>query len=708
MSNPLTIAAEHKIRHDHQQRLAVVYVRQSTVHQVQHHQQSTQLQYGLVEHARRLGWPSEQVLVIDEDLGVSGASVEGRHGFQRLLSEVAFNHVGLILGVEMSRLARSCKDWYQLLELCALFRTLIADLDGLYDPTSYNDRLLLGLKGTMSEAELHILKQRMLQGALQKARRGELVSKVPIGYVRNATGEVQLDPDEQARCVVRLLFEQFGRLGSASAVLRWLVRHQVKLPVRQDTGPAKGSLEWRRPSLTTVRNLLTNPLYTGAYAYGRTCQNPTTRRVRNVSQRLRQDQWQVLLKDRYPAYITWEQFEQNGAQLAANQSAQESRGAVRVGRALLSGLLICGRCGFRMTTRYQGKASQPRYLCDRGRTLYGQSRCQSAAARVIDDEVVRLALLALAPASLDVSLAVAADVERQRGQLECHWQSRLERARYEVDRARRQYDAVEPENRLVARSLEQTWEERLRGLQQLEQECQRAKQAWSPLLSTTEREQIQRLSTDLPALWKAAQTTDAERKQILQQLIEQVSLNVEGDGEWVELRVRWAGGQQTYSRIRRPVAGTSQLSQWPELKDRLRTLKSSGLSSRQIADTLHAERFKPAKGARITAEVVRVWLSRYGLTTREAVGCDTATNEWTIPQLVDRYQLPVSTIYGWIRHGRVVARQITGPRSRWLLQATPEQLDLLIIQRRKRSSSADENGSEPISPVPQPVSRGVS
>ena len=209
MPHNLTLAADHKIRSEHQGRLAIVYVRQSTVHQVQHHQESTQLQYSLVEQARRLGWPQEQVLVIDEDLGVSGASVEGRLGFQRLLSEVAFNHVGLILGVEMSRLTRSCKDWYQLLELCALFRTLIADLDGLYDPTSYNDRLLLGLKGTMSEAELHILKQRMLQGALQKARRGELVSKVPIGYVRDAAGEVQLDPDEQARMVVRMVFGQF-------------------------------------------------------------------------------------------------------------------------------------------------------------------------------------------------------------------------------------------------------------------------------------------------------------------------------------------------------------------------------------------------------------------------------------------------------------------------------------------------------------------
>ena len=596
MPHNLTLAAEHKIRSEHQGRLAIVYVRQSTVHQVQHHQESTHLQYSLVEQARRLGWPQEQVLVIDEDLGVSGASVEGRLGFQRLLSEVAFNHVGLILGVEMSRLARSCKDWYQLLELCALFRTLIADLDGLYDPTNYNDRLLLGLKGTMSEAELHILKQRMLQGALQKAHRGELVSKVPIGYVRDAAGEVQLEPDEQARVVVRMVFEEFERLGSASAVLRQLARHQVKLPVRRDTGPGRGELEWRRPSLTTVRNMLTHPMYAGAYVYGRTCQNPTTRRIRDVPQRLPQDEWQVLLKDRYPAYITWHQFEQNVAQLADNRSATRSRGAVRQGRALLAGLLTCERCGFRMATRYQGKSSQPRYVCDTGRAVYGHDRCQSVAARVIDEEVVRLALLALAPASLDVSLEVAADIERHRAQLETHWKSRLERAKYDADRARRQYDAVEPENRLVVRTLEHAWEEQLRSLQQLEQEYRRFQQDQPRQLSPRECEQIRHLAADLPVLWQASDTTDEDRKQILRQVVEQVSVNVEGDGEWVEIRVHWAGGQQTYSRIRRPVARTSQLSRWSELKVRLKELKREGLVAGEIADQLHHEGFKPAQG----------------------------------------------------------------------------------------------------------------
>lgn len=708
MNNHLTTAAEQKIRPEHQGRLAVVYVRQSTVHQVQHHQESTQLQYGLVDQARRLGWPQEQILVIDEDLGLSGASAEGRRGFQRLLSEVAFNHVGLILGVEMSRLARSCKDWYQLLELCAMFRTLIGDLDGLYDPTSYNDRLLLGLKGTMSEAELHILKQRMLQGALQKARRGELVSKVPIGYVRNGAGDVELEPDQQARTVVQMIFEQFQRLGSASGLLRWLVRQGIKLPVRQDAGPDKGKLTWRRPSFCTLRNMLTHPMYAGAYVYGRTCQNPTTRQIRNLRQRVPSDRWQVLLRDRYPAYIAWEQFERNIAQLMENRSIGRSRGAVRRGRALLAGLLTCEHCGIRMITRYQGKASQPRYLCDGGRACYGHGRCQSVAARTLDDEIVRLALLALTPASLEVSLEVAADLERRRAQLDGHWQSRLERARYHVDRARRQYNAVEPENRLVARTLEQAWEDELRGLQQLEQEYRRFQQNQPGLLTAVESEQIRQLATDLPALWLAAQTTDEDRKQILRQVIERVIVTVEDGTEWVELRVHWAGGQQTYSRIRRPVAGTLQLSRWPELKRRLQELKSADLSAQEIADELHHQGFKPAKGARITAQVVRIWLSRFGLSSkRKPLAIETADSEWTIPQIIKRFQIPVATLHGWIRRGQVQARQVGGRGGRWIVKATPNELAALINNRKSPAKTADQENNRLGDVTKRTVSRGA-
>jgi DNA invertase Pin-like site-specific DNA recombinase len=337
---------DRKVEPRHRDRLALVYVRQSTAGQVQRHRESTPLQYGLVDRAVALGWRRPSVIVIDDDLGLSGSSADGRPGFQRLLGEVALDRVGLILGVEMSRLARSCRDWYRLLELCALFGTLICDLDGIYDPSCDNDRLLLGLKGTLSEAELHILRQRMRQGALQKARRGELVSKVPIGYVRTATGEVARDPDEQVRSFVDLAFDQFERIGSASGLLRWMVGRGLLTPVRADGGPDKGRLQWRRPCAATLRNMLVHPMYAGASVYGPSFQ-ARGRPRRGRPQRLPSDQWEVLLRDRYPAYISWEQYESNVARLAENRSLREARGPARQGRALLTGLVVCGRCGER-------------------------------------------------------------------------------------------------------------------------------------------------------------------------------------------------------------------------------------------------------------------------------------------------------------------------------------------------------------------------
>ena len=331
-----------KIQSHHLERLAVVYVRQSTVQQVLDHQESTRLQYGLVHRAEALGWSLERVLTIDDDLGKSGSSVEGRVGFQRLVTEVGLNHVGLILGVEMSRLARSSKDWHQLLEICALFGTLIADLDGIYDPSQYNDRLLLGLKGTMSEAELHILKQRMVQGKRHKAQRGELGFAVPIGYARRPCGEIRFDPDEQVQQVVKLIFRKFEELGTLNAVLRYLVSHQIQVGVRVLSGLNKGDLEWRRPNRPTLQNLLKNPTYAGAYAYGRSHFDPrkqTPGRPYTGYVVTPQPDWLVLIQDHHPVYISWEQYQQNLAQLKANQARADELGAVRPGVALLSGLL---------------------------------------------------------------------------------------------------------------------------------------------------------------------------------------------------------------------------------------------------------------------------------------------------------------------------------------------------------------------------------
>jgi DNA invertase Pin-like site-specific DNA recombinase len=684
--------SSHKILGRHHERLAVVYVRQSSLHQVQQNQESTQLQYGLVHTAERMGWPPERILVIDDDLGISGASSEGRSGFQRLLSEVALDHVGLILGVEMSRLARSCKDWYQLLELCALFGTLIGDLDGLYDPSSYNDRLLLGLKGTMSEAELHILQQRMHQGAMQKARRGELVNLVPAGYVRRPSGEVSLDPDEQVQAVVRVVFEQFERLGSVGAVLRYLLANRMQLPVRANSGPDKGTLQWRRPSKVTLRNMLRHPIYAGAYSYGRSCRDKQPGQKRKRHRWLPPDRWQVLLRDRYPAYITWQQYERNVAQLKDNQSRYESRGTVRQGAALLTGLVVCGRCGARMMTHHSGKSIQPRYACSSARVNYGDPDCQSLAARTVDEEVVRLALLALTPSALEVSLQVASDWQKERQQADAQWQHRLQRAQYEVDRARRQYNAVEPENRLVCRTLEAEWEQKLRAYRELHEDYERFLEAEPKLLTQAEQESIRRLAADLPALWHAATTTDADRKGILRQILDKVVIQIEGQSEWVEAWLHWAGGHETYTRFRRPVAKLTQLSDWPEIQQRISALKADGRTALEIAEQLNREgRTSPHLKA-FTATTIRAALSRCGLTpVRRGPGNNQlalAENEWFIPNLARELGIRRQVVYSWIRTGRLPARQVGGRQGRWIARVDPATLESLKATSEHHSPDA--------------------
>jgi DNA invertase Pin-like site-specific DNA recombinase len=436
-----------KILPRHLERLAVVYVRQSTMQQVLAHQESTRLQYGLVQRAGAWGWPEARVLVIDEDLGRSGTSAEGRQGFQRLVAEVGLNHVGAILGVEMSRLARSSKDWHQLLEICALFGTLIADLDGIYDPSQYNDRLLLGLKGTMSEAELHLLKQRMYQGTLQKARRGALSFALPIGYVHTPSGGIGDDPDEQVQSVVRLIFRKFEELGTLHALLRYLVQHDMQFGGRLQEGPATGTLKWRRPHCMPLQNMVKHPIYGGAYAYGRRQVDPRKKQPgRPSTGRVTRprDTYHVLLKEHVPAYITWAQYEQHRARLAANRARADMIGAVRHGPSLLAGLLVCGRCHCRMQVRYGGPRKLHSYTCNRLATNYGGDYCQYLPGEPVDAFVSQWVLTALEPAALTRSLEATARLEQERRDLDRLWQQRLERGAYEAERAARHYRLIEP------------------------------------------------------------------------------------------------------------------------------------------------------------------------------------------------------------------------------------------------------------------------
>ena len=684
-THSLRALASPKIQAAHYDRLAVVYVRQSHPQQVLRHQESTRLQYGLAEHAQALGWAPSHVLVIDEDLGKSADSMAGRTGFQRLVAEVSLAHVGIIFGLEMSRLARSNRDWHQLLEVCALFATLIGDLDGIYDPTDYNDRLLLGLKGAMSEAELHVLKQRMVAGKRAKAERGELGMPVPMGYVRRPSGEVVKDPDEQAQAVIALILEQFERLGTIHAVLRYLVQHQIRVPQRVRFGPSKGELVWRRPNRITLSNLLHHPIYAGAYVYGRRPTDPRRKQPgRPSTGRLvaKPEACQVLLHDRQPAYISWEQFERNRRQLEAN--TQASLGVIRHGPSLLSGLVVCGRCGCRMAAVYNNNGAGLRYNCSQEMVAYGGAMCQSLTGKPLDAWMSELVLQALEPAALEVSLEVAADVEAQRQRLHQQWAKRLERAAYEVDRAARQYHAVEPENRLVARTLERQWEEALEAEAQLKADHRRFVAEQPATLSRQEREAIRQLATDLPMLWDAETTTAADRQAIIRQLVERIVVTVQGDNEKVDLEIHWSGGYRTQAQRIRPVARLDQLSYYPELRARVAALHQQSLSRAAIAQQLNAEGWRPAKRREtFTAEMVGSLLARQGLRSSPSQPRSVArkTDEWTRSELAYTLDIPEATLYSWLCKGHLKARRDEGS-GQWLIWADASERKRLCLLRQ--------------------------
>ena len=680
-----------KIKAKHLNRKAIIYIRQSTLQQVQRHQESTRLQYGLADKAVLFGWLRSDIEVIDEDLGCSGSTMAGRQGFQRLVAEVGLDHVGLVLGLEMSRLSRSSRDWYQLLEVCAIFSTLIGDMDGIYDPSLYNDRLLLGLKGTMSEAELHILKQRMLEGKRAKARRGELGMPVAMGFVRQLSGLIVKDPDEQAQSVIERVFELFERKRTINGVLLELVSQQIQMPHRVASGLNKGDLVWRRPNRVTLSNLLHNPIYAGAYAYGRRPTDPrkkipgrpsTGRTVADMND------WEVLIKDHHSAYISWSHYERNVRQLQANTA--QSLGVARKGAALLSGLLICGRCGLRMAPHYAGQKGRFRYSCDRMKIDYGEASCQSLSGSSLDDCVVTFIFKALQPAALEISMAAAEDQAQERQKQQKQWLQRLERARFDAERAARQYHAVEPENRLVARTLERNWEELLAVELELKAQHEQFLRDQPTVLSKEERLAIQSLAQDIPALWKADTTTAMDRQTIVRQLIERILVTVVDNTEKVRVEIHWFGGHITHACLDRPVAKLEQLANYQAMMDRVKELQRQECPPTRIAQVLNSEGWKPPKRRETyNAPMVRVLLSRQGIrmgTPKQQLSREIAreADEWTLSELAQQLQMPEPTLYSWLRKGQINAKRVavTANRSLWIITANKQELERLHQLRR--------------------------
>lgn len=683
-----TCSLSAKVKSSHLARLAIVYVRQSTAQQVLNNRESTARQYALDRRAVQLGWPASSVVVIDEDQGRSGRTAEGRTGFADLLAQVALNRVGLLLGLEMSRLARSSADWHRLLDLCAIFQTLLADQDGVYDPTQYNDRLLLGLKGTMSEAEVHLLRNRMYEGLLNKARRGEVYSHPPIGYVKSPGGGLERDPDEQVRGVVRLVFEQFERHGTVCGLLRYLVQQQIRLPVRPHQRAQAGQLQWRRPNRVTLQSLLHHPIYAGFYRFGHRAVDPRKkvpgRPQSGRTYRAARD-CPVLLPDRVPAYIRPEQYWANQERLRQNRAG--GPGAPRHGPALLSGLLVCGRCGYRMVVNYNNAGHGPRYNCHRALVCYGAPECQSLSGGRLDALVAEQVLAALQPAALELHLAAAADVERQRLLLHRTWQQKLERAGYEADRAARQYGAVEPENRLVARELEKRWEEALHERARLDREYEAFCAERPARLTAAQRAEIRRLAGDIPRLWSAASTTPADRQRLVRMLIERIEVEVEGQSERVTVAITWSGGVVGRHELVRTVQRYEQLTNYPQLVARIDQLRTSGQSMEQVAATLNAEGFHPPKRVeRFTGGMVAGFLARArehaGARQGEAVAQALRGGEWLLGDLARHLGIPHPTLHHWRKAGWLRARKLPVPGGFWAVVATGAERRRLTRLRR--------------------------
>jgi hypothetical protein len=518
------------------------------------------------------------------------------------------------------------------------------------------------LTGTMSEAELHILRERMYQGRLNKARRGELVGRPPIGYVRLPSGEWAIDPDEEVQAVVRLIFDQFDRQPSLHAVLRYLVRHGIRIPVRPHCGPDRGRLEWRRPNRSTLSDLVRHPSYAGAYRYGYRQTDPRRKapgRPGSGKVTRRPQECLVLIRDRVPAYITWERFQANQERLAANRSRPGSPGAPRNGAALLGGLLRCGRCGRRMAVRYTGSNGLPWYACTGASAEYAGPLCQSAPGPVLDRLVASQIMAAVAPAALEASLAAVAEVERERAALARQWQLRRERARYESERAARQYQACEPENRLVARELERRWEEALKQQRQLEDDYGSWQRTAPARLTDDDERAIRSLAADIPAVWCAETTTPADRQRIARLLLERVTVVTDKASERVDVQLHWVGGLVRSHVVSRPVTRYDLLSDYPRLVERLRELAGAGLVAAEIAARLNAEGFRPPRRAeRFSAGMVQRLAAFLRIPRRQCYGSQEGLGPGEFRPMTLARQLGMSrdTIRRWLRYGWLSTR----------------------------------------------------
>jgi DNA invertase Pin-like site-specific DNA recombinase len=663
-----------KITAGHLSRQAIVYLRQSSAAQVEHNRESTDRQYALTAKARELGWPDDRIIVIDEDLGVSASGAVVRSGFQRLTAEVALSRVGLVLGLEVSRLARNNADWHRLIDLAGLTDTLIGDADGIYHPALINDRLLLGLKGTMSEAELHVLRGRLNGGIRNKAARGELRRGLPVGFVwGEADGEVCFHPDEAVVTAIRTVFERFAETGSARRVWLWFRSEGLKLPLQMY---ARADIRWVEASYTAIHHVLTNPVYAGAYVYGKTRQETILDASGARKKRIRhlpRSEWQVLIPDHHPGFIDWQTYEANQERIAKNTRPGPHKvgGAVREGSALLQGLASCGHCGRRLHTHYRGRNSTPGYHCPgkvlvEGRGVY----CLNIGGVQIDKAVADAFIAALEPAKLTATLAAAERLERDRETTLKQWRLDVERASYEASRAERRYRAVDPDNRLVARGLEREWEESLRALEVAKAELARRERERPRVLSELERDRLLALGPDLTAVWHATTTTPRDRKELLQTLLEEVIIKVERNKAAAYLALRWKGGALSEIDLALPRSRPATVRTDEDTIALVRRL-AVHYSDAVIAGVLNRQARTTAYGHRFDAGRVGNLRRHWQIPCFEPEAEQASGELLTIKKAAIVLGVAPSTIHRLLNDGFIAGEQLT-PGAPWRIRLTDD------------------------------------
>lgn len=663
-----------KVQVTHLARCAFVYVRQSSAAQVEHNRESAERQYDLVKRAVALGWRRDQVNVVDQDLGVSGSGLAARSGFSRMTAEVALGRAGIVLGLEVSRLARNNADWYRLLDLCGATDTLIGDGDGIYHPGLFNDRLVLGLKGTMSEAELHVLRARLNGGIHNKAKRGELRRGLPVGLVfGEADGEVLLDPDEAIRGAVQTVFNRFAEMGSARRVWLHFRSEGLLFPSRQHV---RAEIRWVAPTYTKIHQVLTNPVYAGAYIYGKSKAERFVDDQGQVRKRIRkrtQSQWPVFIHDHHRGFIDWATFEANQSRLQSNKRPKPHQpgGAVREGAALLQGLARCARCGRKLCVSYSGRLSTPAYHCPGNNIINGRAEyCMRVGGKQIDAAVARTFIAALEPAGLQAALLAAEGIESEQDAVLAQIELQVERARYEVQRAERRYRTVDPDNRLVARTLEAEWEKRLRDLQTTEMDLDRRKADKTRTVSAEQRAQILELGKDLERVWLAPSTTDRDRKELLRTLLEEVLVDVQREAENAHLVLRWRGGLLTELDVNLPRSRPAPIRTDEDTVALVRRL-AAHYSDAIIAGILNRQGKTTATGMRFNASRVSSLRTHWKIPCFKAAAEPQQGDVVTIERAAKILGVAPSTVHRWLNDGFIAGEQIT-PGAPWRIRMTDE------------------------------------